>query len=75
MGATTDSVAFRRRALTALGEISMLMGELLTGGMFSLLESPSTMAVVVRARFGLGVLSGVCNCSQDELAGETEEES
>jgi hypothetical protein len=71
----TGSVAFRRRALTALGETSTWIGELKNGGIFSLLESPSTTPVVVRARFGLGVLSGVCNCSQNELAGETEEES
>ena len=66
-------MAFRRRALTALGEISVRT--ISKGGMFSLLESPSTATVAVRARFGFGVLSGVCNCSQNELAGEAEEES
>ena len=66
-------MAFRRRALTALGEVSMWLEEL-NGGTFSLLKSPSTTAVV-RARFRLGVLSGVCNCSQNELVGEDEGES
>lgn len=67
--AMADSVAFRRRALTALGEILSWAGKLLNGGMFSLLESSSTTTVVVRARFGLGVLSGVRSCSQ-ELGGK-----
>jgi hypothetical protein len=52
------SVALRLRALADLGERSTLMGEVVNGGMFSLLLS-SSMSKVVRARLRLGVRSGV----------------
>ena len=50
-----------------VGVAAIWMGEILNGGTFSLLESPSTTTVAVRVRFGFGVLSGVFNCSQSEL--------
>jgi hypothetical protein len=56
------SVALRLRALADLGVTSALIGEIMNGGMFSLLLS-SSMSKVVRARLGLGVRSGVWSCS------------
>lgn len=60
--------------LSALGEGAALRAPYLNGGMFSLLPSPSSTEVAVRARFGLGVLSGVWSCSQacTEGAGDDE---
>ena len=55
------SVALRLRALADLGVTSALIGEVMNGGIFSLLLS-SSMSKVVRARLGLGVRSGVWSC-------------
>lgn len=63
----------RRRALAALadmGDESPLTSSALNGGTFSLLPSESVTRVEVRARFGLGVGSGVCSWSQGLGAGD-----
>jgi hypothetical protein len=72
--AMTPEVTVRLSALADRGEEGALRAPYLNGGMFSLLPSPSSTEVVVRARFGLGVLSGVCSCSQacTEGAGDDE---
>ena len=65
VGVTTSAlVAWRLIALAERGVVGAVTDPSRNGGIFSLLASPSSTEVVVRARLGLGVLSGVCSCSQ-----------